>query len=475
MTDQLKTKITVDADDAVRDLNRTTAETREYADETTRAGDKTDQASTQIKRTGSSLRGLRDSVSGMVTSWLSFTAIVGTIVAGFREIAGSARDALKAVVDLGKNIRGLSANVGGKVADEVVSDINQISLTSGFDVGGRNELIAAIAAQTDVNPDLGRAELRKSAERLAQLQRATGVGGSTGFETVQSLEATFGLTQQQAVDQAAVLLNSGLGASTIQDLAEKAGPVGGQELFARLLAARGEVNLGRAGRSLPTLISALTRRGTDGELADELTGVGITEDQTITERIDLLGSLSGSGRITQGQFEQAIGGAQNLRLFAPLVRASARQDEARQALLTGTAVEETQKLRQSQFVQIAERQQQRELREKLAEENGAGAGLVEGFEDFQIELAERGRGSTARGALASLTGPGTQNIRDTDALQASLDNVGVSPFGGQGQPPQIIVENHYHGQVINGHDPNADLLRGIPRGGPEEMHIRHPR
>lgn len=181
MSDEIKYRISADVDDAVRDTRRTSDELKKLGDETVHTGDKSRQAGQQIEGTTGRIGGLTESVKGMVASWISFTAIVRTIVGGLRDIADAARDALKAVVDLGKSIRGLSANIGGKLADEVVTDIDAISLASGFDVGGRNQLIEAIAAQTDVNPDLSRMELRRSAERLAKLQRATGVGGAAGY------------------------------------------------------------------------------------------------------------------------------------------------------------------------------------------------------------------------------------------------------------------------------------------------------
>lgn len=290
---------------------------------------------------------------------------------------------------------------------------------------------------------------------------------------MQSLEANFGLTQQQAVDQAAVLLNSGLGAQTIQDLAEKAGPVGGQELFARLLAARGEVNLGRAGRSLPTLISALNRRDETGGLASDLTSVGITEDQTMTDRIDLLAAAVASGQISQGQFENAIGGAQNLRLFSPLARARGGQAMAEQALLTGTAVGEVEKLRQSEYVRIAERQQQRELRLKLAEEAGGGSAVVERIEDVNTGLQEQGWGSYVLGLGAVMNNPAYVGVIASETVQKQqmLDQPGASPFvsrspggvsgdwGGSG-----VVINNYGTTIHNGRDPlTTDLNQGRPR------------
>jgi hypothetical protein len=461
------TKTLGDAVDRTGDQARATArETRTLGDETATAGRRTGEAGETIEKTRGRLGGLGDSVKGMVGSWLSFTLIVSTIVAGFRDITSAARDALNAVVELGKNIRGLSANVGGKLADEVVTDINKISLASGFDVAGRNQLIEAIAAQTDVDPSLGRAQLRQSAARLAQLQRATGVGGEAGFDVVQSLQATFGLTQQQAVDQAAVLLNSGLEAQSIQDLAEKAGPVGGQELLARLLAARGEVNLGRAGRALPTIISALTRREADGSLAKSLAGVGISEDQTLVQRIDLLAEGTQSGRINQAQFEQAIGGAENLRLFAPLARARAGQAEAERALATGTAVQEIQKLRQSENVRIAERQQQRELRIKLAEEMGAASPATEGVEDFNTGVQEYGYGSWFLGIARTIGNPavGAGELGAVVGQSVQSQSLLDEPGGGRGQGGHTTIINHnnYGTTIHQGKDPYTSDL-GRPR------------
>jgi hypothetical protein len=229
--------------------------------------------------------------------------------------------------------------------------------------------------------------------------------------------------------------------------------VGGQELLARLLAARGEVNLGRAGRALPTIISALTKRDEKGELAKELTGIGITEDQTLVQRIDLIDELQRSGKITQGQFEQAIGGAQNLRLFAPLARARDRQGEATQSLLTGSAVDEIQKLRQSENVRIAERQQQRELRIKLAQEAGAGASATEVVEDVKTGLQEGGFGSYVLGLGRVVQNPGYAGALAAGAVQAQSELDPANAAGGS----NVTINNYINNgtQLINRQDPGT--------------------
>ena len=320
-----------------------------------------DEAESASKKTGI----LSSAFGGMIAQFVGFAAIGSTIIGTFKEIAAEALRAATAVKEVGDATRGLSANIGGRRAQQIFGQVTTIAAENRFSVAGRAQLLEGVSALTDAQPNLNNTQIVASARNLALLQRATGVGGKQGFSVVQSLQANVGLSESQAVDTAASLLNSGFDASAVEDIVSRGGNVGGLEFVALASAAR-QTGLapGDAGRALPTLIGALNQRDERGNLASSLTSLGITEDQTLTQRLAFLDAQRAAGAISQGAFEKATGGAQNARIVAPLTRALQQGLLAPElAALTdpNSAENAVAAILQNQYVRAAERANVREL------------------------------------------------------------------------------------------------------------------
>jgi len=401
--DQFKYRITAETDDATRKL-------REHGDAVQDADRKVDQAGRTADETRGRFGKLSDSLGGVVRGWIGLAAVAGAIIGFFRELGSAAREAAQAVQDVGRGMRGLAVNVGGERADALMGQINAIARDNRFNAAGRGQLVEAATAITDFRPDATNDQITATLGNLAMLQRATGVGGQEGFRTINSLQANLGLAEDEAVDVATTLVNSGFEAQTVQQLAERGGNVGGLDFMALLLAARGQgLNVAQSGEQVETLIGALTRRGADGGLAPELVDLGVNGNMSLTQRLAFLSEGRRSGRISRGQFERAIGGAQNLKVVAPLQRALASPGalaSARATLGDDQAVENAiAALLQSDAVRAQEAADARELqRQRAIEESGLG-GLGERLDEAGTTFSDAGGGSATLGFLRSLVDP----------------------------------------------------------------------
>ncbi len=470
---EIQTRLTAD-DELSPKLRDAADSTKELGEQTRRAGDETRGTNEALGESTNKLGGMSDELGRTVASWASFAAVLGTVTAGLRDVAAAANAAVEAAQGVGQNIQGLATNVGGEVADEALKVINDVSLRSGFDVAGRNALIETIAAQTDVQPDLTPEQLRESIQNFALLQRSTGQGGRATFNLVRQAESTLGVDQRRAVDIASSLLNAGLDASAAEDLLQRAGETGGEDFLALVLAASSELDLNRAGRTLPTLVGALTQTDESGRLSPGLRSAGVTQEQNLPERLFALDAARQSGRISQAQFENLIGGTQNLRIVNPLLRADIEQGRA--LLSDADVIADIERQRESEFVRVSERARQRELREQVAEENSVLRELGESSSEVGTSLTERGAGSRVLGFIQSVLEhssggtplgghPGlgrdpTSLRHDARRLIGELDQVGFDTGGG-GVTINLSV-NFNEGWFVRG-DPAVDDLSG-PEG-----------
>lgn len=180
--------------------------------------------------------------------------------------------------------------------------------------------------------------------------------------------------------------------------------------MALLLAARGQgLNVAESGEQVETLIGALTRRGADGELAPELADLGVSGGMSLTQRLAFLTERRRTGRISRGQFERAIGGAQNLKVVAPLQRTlntPGALASARATLGDDQAVENAiRALLESEAVRAQESADARELQRTLATERSGMGGLGERLDEAGTTFSDVGDGSSTLGFLRSLIDP----------------------------------------------------------------------
>jgi len=433
-------------------------DTQKLGDTTEQTGRRSERAAESSSRLGRAVGGLtgslgraKDALLAMVAGWGSFLAISGIIIGVFRDITGAVTQARDAMQQLGNTIRGLAANIGGRNADRVVRQVSDAAVEFGFDIAGRNQLLGTIGALTDINPDLNPTQLRTAVTQFGQLQRATGVTGEQAVSVTRALQSTVGLGQQQAIDVAAVLLNAGLGAQTIVDVAERSGSASASDFLALAFEARSEGDINRIGRSLPSLIGALSQREEDGRLSENLRAAGARDDQTPFQRFRTIFGNFEAGAIDRGLFERATGGAQQARVVEVLGRALPRVGRGRAALADAAVQAEIDRLVESEFVSFAERQNAQELRVRVAEErNRIAAGVGQAVGEAQTQVDELGGGSTSVGVLRSLDP--RPAIRAFDLVPSLLLGGGGGEVeeGRAGSQPVVINNITNIAQQING-------------------------
>lgn len=405
--DGIQIKVSVPgAEEVERKLKDVAAAEEHVGKQAVDSGRQADEASRGHSRFRRAIDGVGSSIRGLTTSWLGLAALTGAILAFFRELASAAAASAQAIADIGRGMRGLAVNVGGERADTLLGEINAIARDSKFDTEGRAQLVEAATALTDFRPDATNDQIVASLKNLAMLQRATGVGGQEGFRTVNSLQANLGLAEDESVDVATTLLNSGFEAQTVQQLAERGGNVGGLDFMSLILAARGKgLNVAQSGEQIETLIGSLTRRGADGGLAPELAGLGVTGNMTLNQRLAFLVQARDSGQISRGQFETAIGGAQNLKIVSPLARAltdPAAMTSARAQLGDDQAVENAiAALLESEAIQAEERANARDLQNQIATEESGMGGIGETIDEVNTTVKDAGGGSWWLGLFSS--------------------------------------------------------------------------
>jgi len=459
----------------IEGLSRAIAEHRDRQDEVNRrvdrsidsqrrAGRAMDNTTDAARRQGRGLGVAGEAVAGLQSRWLSFAAAGAGLITFMRELNETLDKQAESAREVGEILGGLSANIGGDLADDVLERVNKIALDRGLGLEGRKGLIEVLSASTDIDPNQDADTLGRTAERFADLQRGTGVGGAEAFGAVRALRANFGLDEQAAVNQAGVLFNAGLSPNIVEQLTERGAPVGGQDFLALLLAARGEVNLEKQGEAAQTLIEALTRRDQDGSLADELEAVGLTGDESLVERIQRIQSARSNDQISQAQFERAIGGAQRLRIFDPLTRALPRLDETRASLETGTIEEEIERRLKSEFVQAQESENRRQLQDELTLER---TGAQRPFQLLNAGLSgvkDEGGGSLLFGATRATAALGGAVLTQGSSLGANIGNRVGQAFGFQeeqdktaGGAPQTVIINS--GPQYNNAEPELEGRR----------------
>ncbi len=457
MVEEIKQRITIESEEAEQRLRQVSQGEQELAGSTKGAGDAAERTTQQMSAKDRVLGSLAGNVKSMVAGWIAFSAIAGTVIGLLRDITSNAIEAAKAVAQIGASLRGLSANIGGQAAADVFQDVTEIAAENRFNVEGRAQLLEGVTAGTDIREGLSREQIGALTRNLAQLQRGTGVGGREGFLTIQSLGANLNLNDEQSVDVAAALLSRGVDASAVRDLAERGGNVGGIDVLALLLAAREQgLDVNRAGRALPTVIGALTRREESGELSQELQNLGLTEGQGFVESLEFLVQQRAAGKITEGQFSRAVGGEQNARIAVPLARVLATPgalDAAREALLDPQASEQLiEEITKNKFVRAQERQNVRELAAQVRRERSSLTPLGEELAEFDA------RHQDVPGVFRKLSFVGNlpSFISPDDPEQDAANSIG--DILGGGAPVTIIDNRTIIGTQFNNSDPTTEVL-----------------
>lgn len=390
MSDQeYKTRITFDYDDA--NVRRATEDTQELGEQTGQAGDAAQSASQSTREqseattelgqsTGSAAEQTREhaqeterstgalgrmgsSIGSVVTGFLSFTAIAGTVIRWISRIRRESEDAAQAMRGLGELTGDLAVNMG-EATDALVTHANQISATE----PQRDGLVQFAAALTDIpgfaaDPDAVQRMMDRAAPVLEVAPRTRGADLA---EVMLALEAE-GFDRPH--DAAAFFLGGGMEAQNITRILQRGGAESLQLAFAaghvRPMDAR------RIRQQLPQMLRRLEETDPEtGELAEDLEALGITEAMDPTQRIMHLGRVFQRSPRAQQRVRDVLGDAADefLPALSDAVETGTLAD-VRRDLHTTTAAEMAEQRRQSDMVRQADAQAAAEFTETLVDED----------------------------------------------------------------------------------------------------------
>lgn len=318
------------------------------------------------------------SVNGLIGRYAGFITSGAGILKLLSSIVDVSLKAVDANAKLGESLRALSVNVGGERSARIFGQVTQIAADNSFSVQGRTQLLEAISTLTDLQPDLSDTDIGNAARTLADIQRNSGVGGRGAAQSLVSAQKNLGLNREQAAQALVALFTSGVTDQAVVDITQRAGNVGGLDALALILAGREEgLDVNSTGRAVSTLIGSLSARDSDGQLAERLRRIGVTDEQSFSQRFSRLVSQRESGGIGQADFENIIGGAENLRIVQPLARAvtSGAFERARGLLLANDTISKaSRELDANPFVKAQERQNLRELTGQVNRERRSALG-----------------------------------------------------------------------------------------------------
>jgi hypothetical protein len=421
---EIKYRVSADADQAQRELRKTAKETQQLGKVTDRTGDvaeraarqqrelaqQTERAGHKASNTGRRFSGLRDqlgklrgSIGKVAAGWASFAAAGTGALLLLRDIAQTAREAKDAMIELGNAQKSLATNVGGQRADALRGDINRIARAKGLGKQGRNALIQAATTATDLDPTLTNTQILNRVRGTASLSRATGFDPGNAFQAANALSENLEIPFGRAVDQAALLGTSGFSARGITQAGERFAGLDGREVLSMMMAARQNIDPNTISEGLNTLRNALTRRGPEGKLAEELRKLGLSGDQSFVDKIRTLATGMETGRIGKGEL-QAIGGTRAQGVLKAFARSVENLPEARRSLDTASVGQIVQRQLTSDAVRAAERARRRELRSQTALEESGMGGAAESAAEAQTRLEEIGGGSAGLGTLRGTSG-----------------------------------------------------------------------
>jgi hypothetical protein len=421
MGEEIKQVVTVDAAEAIRKLNELTGVEHKLAGATDVAAEAGKRQAKAADQGGFSMKALAQNIASTIGGMMGFTSAAGGVVMWLKAMADAADEAFKSVAKLGNQMRALVNEVGAKQAGELKAGAEQIAKEMGTGVEGRTRLMQTAQEIAEKRPGQTTEQIMATMRSVATFEKAT--AGKGDFSTLFALQKRLGLTEQQAVDTGTQLLNGPFEKDTLQQVLQKTGEAPGGMDFMALLSASSKqgLDVGRAQRQIPSLMSAITTKDEHGRLGRELQMAGITDQTGLADRMRMLIEAKNSGKLTQSQFEKAIGGADSAAIFAgPMERALAAPgglDAARADLTApGAAAAKIAEQQKSPEIRTAEELARQELRKQQAKETPAAASVGEKLGEARTRVAEQSFGS-------ELLGYSTESVKQ--GVGVALPGVGL--------------------------------------------------
>lgn len=501
MVDELRTRITVEGDQAQRALKEVSDEEKKLADNTREAGDAAEGATEELGKMqgvtgflGRGIGSLLDQVSGLVRGLVG----VGGLVAAWRANRDEMQQNVALIRELADAQRDFLFLSSGNTDSELGAIKDAAEIVGG--PGSRVELTRTFAQLKSQTANIS------EEERLAIFQQLVETSLTTSAKPTELVElfskgARFVPDPQQLQNIIAqtIIESPESDPAVLARLLPEVLPAGvaagitPAETAGALSFAAGEAGTASQGATgLRNILLALRGRGTP-ESREILERVGAGPEGNFFQQIDALSGAFGSGELGLADLE-AIGGRENTALLSALLRnPQGLRDTVGRVVgaqggddITRGKLERTLDEFAGQNTELLTRQSEARIESlRLNDTDSARANL--GRLLFEEQLRQNGELSTFRRASQLFgydvfTGLGispetsvgliepffTDRISDpvTAGLngRANLDvgSIGRASGGTSGGGGTV---NHFHGQVINnGRDPRtADLDEGSPR------------
>lgn len=368
---------------AADQTQRATRETSDYDRATQQATHTGRDAANQTDTIGRAKRGLTSTIGrvtgavrGMVQSWLGFTAIAGTIIALIRSIRRESEEANQALTDFGDRVRDLSVNMG-EHSDRIIEHAGAISRTE----RERDTLLEFATELTDRRPAMAAQPeaVERMMSRVRPLAEVTGERGDTIARTMLALEAA-GFERPE--DAAGLFMTGAMGARDIEQLVQRGGREG-LELTESMIRT-GAVDPARARRQLPRIFGQL------GELDEETRAIGVEEDMDMLQRVRLLVEAAESEDEDRQRIARQIIGADRVDEFVPAMTGALERGGTlagvRRDVQRARSDEMFEQMMEGDAFRRAFERRQREFRETLRTESPERADVAERTDVMLDEL-----------------------------------------------------------------------------------------
>ncbi len=417
--DDIKFKVGIEADQAIDGLKQVAQGTKNLNEDVADSGKTASGVSGDLRKLSNATQDLREanakasrsvndvsdslgeqsstasragaSIADMATQWAGAIALGPAIFSMLDGINERLKEGARLSAEMGKNMQGLSANIGGNEAHKLTDDLINIAADSGFDKQGMMQLADFMESATNLRPNMNAHQRKALAEQGALLQRATGKGGDQAFQLINTVAQNYNMTDAQATDFVTGLLGGGMNESTIADFASKGAD---PKFIAAAYAARERLPLNVGGGQINSLIAAMRKTDTEGYLAPELEDIGITEEMPPWQRVERAFAARSAGEINEGQFYKLMGGQSTeafVRAIAPEMTRAGAVDEALAALLDPDLAESAvaRKLANPDY-RRHERMNRAQLRTDVAKYKQAMSNVGEGQMQAEAELEAEG-------------------------------------------------------------------------------------
>jgi hypothetical protein len=409
MAEEIKQRITIEADEAIARLKAVTGLEYELATKVEQAGDasaksaaKTDQLNKEMSLGEMATRRFTASMAAFAATGAGVKWILGEINGEFVKYRDQINKVLERARGVGEASRQLSGALGAPHAATVRQRVNEESRRYSLSPQQRLDLLRGSAAYADLTPGASPETVRSYVSGAAALASATGVGGEPAARMIAALSKVPGVGTGGAADAAAAMITSGMSPEEVSQMASRFGSAGGESLIGTVLAARQFGLAGDTQRRVLGFLGSLDQRDDRGRLARPLRAAGLSDRQSLVQRLETLAAGRAAGTLSEATFLTAIGGVGNMGVAEALMAGA----QARQPLDIRFLGRLQQRQKGDPYIRVADTKAAVETRAAIQQEGIGAAWDAIQIEDWKNNLREQG---LTESQIERITDPGLFN------------------------------------------------------------------